>query len=37
MGVVSGALRCEVELVLNRAQLAQHFTVIVAGDDIKGE
>lgn len=35
MGVVSGALRCEVELVLNRAQLAQHFTVIVAGDDIK--
>ena len=35
IGVVSGALRCEVELVLNRAQLAQHFTVIVAGDDIK--
>jgi HAD superfamily hydrolase (TIGR01509 family) len=34
IGVVSGALRCEVELVLNRAQLAQHFTVIVAGDDI---
>ncbi len=34
-GVVSGALRCEVELVLNRTQLAQHFTVIVAGDDIK--
>ncbi len=35
MAVVSGALRCEVELVLNRAQLAQHFSVIVAGDDIK--
>ena len=35
MGVVSGALRCEVELVLNRSQLAQHFSVIVAGDDIK--
>lgn len=35
MGVVSGALRVEVELVLNRAQIAQHFTVIVAGDDIK--
>jgi HAD superfamily hydrolase (TIGR01509 family) len=35
MGVVSGALRSEVELVLNRAQLAQHFSVIVAGDDIK--
>lgn len=35
MGVVSGALRCEVELVLSRAGLAQHFSVIVAGDDIK--
>lgn len=35
MGVVSGALRSEVELVLNRAQLAQHFAVFVAGDDIK--
>ncbi|HEY9651604.1 MAG TPA: HAD family phosphatase [Coleofasciculaceae cyanobacterium] len=35
MGVVSGALRCEVELVLNRTQLAQYFPVIVAGDDIK--
>ncbi len=35
MGVVSGALRSEVELVLNRTQLAQHFAVIVAGDDIK--
>ncbi len=35
MGVVSGALRSEVELVLHRAQLAQHFAVIVAGDDIK--
>jgi phosphoglycolate phosphatase/beta-phosphoglucomutase len=35
MGVVSGALRCEVELVLNRAGVAQHFSVIVAGDDIK--
>jgi beta-phosphoglucomutase len=34
IGVVSGALRCEVELVLNRAELAQHFPVIVAGDDI---
>lgn len=36
MGIVSGALRCEVELVLNRAHLAQYFAVIVAGDDIKG-
>lgn len=34
MGVVSGALRSEVELVLNRASLAEYFTVIVAGDDI---
>lgn len=34
MGVVSGALRCEVELVLDRTQLAKHFAVIVAGDDI---
>ncbi|MBE9125654.1 MULTISPECIES: HAD family hydrolase [unclassified Coleofasciculus] len=34
MGVVSGALRSEIELVLNRSQLLQHFPVIVAGDDI---
>jgi HAD superfamily hydrolase (TIGR01509 family) len=34
MGVVSGALRCEVEQVLTRAGIAQHFAVIVAGDDI---
>lgn len=34
MGIVSGALRQEVELVLDRAQLAQYFSVIVAGDDI---
>lgn len=35
MAVVSGALRCEIELVLDRTNLAQHFGVIVAGDDIK--
>ena len=35
MGIVSGALRCEIELVISRANLAQHFCVIVAGDDIK--
>lgn len=35
MGVVSGALRFEIELVLNRAKLVEHFSVIVAGDDIK--
>jgi beta-phosphoglucomutase len=34
LAVVSGALRSEVELVLNRANLAEHFSVIVAGDDI---
>ncbi|MGB7442243.1 MAG: HAD family phosphatase [Coleofasciculaceae cyanobacterium] len=35
MGVVSGAIHSEVEMVLNRAELAQYFTVIVAGDDLK--
>lgn len=34
MGVVSGALRCEIEPILQRAQLAQYFSIIVAGDDI---
>jgi phosphoglycolate phosphatase/beta-phosphoglucomutase len=34
LGLVSGALRKEIEMVLNRAKLAQYFTVIVAGDDI---
>jgi beta-phosphoglucomutase len=34
MGVVSGAVRSEIELVLSRTELAQHFTVIVAGDEI---
>jgi beta-phosphoglucomutase len=35
MAVVSGAVRSEIELVLNRAELAQYFTVIVAGDEIE--
>lgn len=35
MGVVSGALRSEVELVLTRVELLPYFSVIVAGDDIK--
>ena len=35
LAVVTGAIASEVELVLNRATLAQYFTVIVAGDDIK--
>lgn len=34
LAVVSGAIAREVELVLNRATLAEYFTVIVAGDDI---
>jgi len=34
LAVVSGAIRSEVELVLNCATLAEYFTVIVAGDDI---
>ncbi len=34
LGLVSGAIRQEIELVLERAKLAEYFTVIVAGDDI---
>lgn len=34
IGLVTGALRSEVELVLNRTNLAQYFSAIVAGDDI---
>ncbi len=34
LAVVSGAMRSEIELVLNRADLAKYFTAIVAGDDI---
>ncbi len=34
LGLVSGAIRKEIELVLNRAKLAEYFQVIVAGDDI---
>ena len=34
LAVVSGALHAEVETVLNRSQLAQFFSVIVAGDDL---
>lgn len=32
--VVSGSICFEVELVLNRASLAEYFTVIVGGDDV---
>ncbi|MDP5339736.1 MAG: HAD family phosphatase [Nodularia sp. (in: cyanobacteria)] len=34
LGLVSGAIRPEIKLVLERAKLAEYFTVIVAGDDI---
>jgi beta-phosphoglucomutase len=35
MAIVSGAVRAEIELVLNRIELAQYFSVIVSGDDIQ--
>ncbi len=34
LAVVSGALRSEIELVLDRAQLSPYFSLVVAGDDI---
>ena len=34
MGVVTGATRSEVELVLNQVNLAQHFEAIVTEDDL---
>lgn len=34
LAIVSGAMRSEIELVLNRAELAQYFPVVVAGDDL---
>ena len=35
MAIVSGAVRPEIDLVLNRMDLAQYFPVVVSGDDIK--
>jgi HAD superfamily hydrolase (TIGR01509 family) len=35
LAVVSGAVRAEIEQVLKQAGLAQYFSVIVAGDEIK--
>lgn len=35
MAVVSGALHSEIELVLTRLKIAEYFSVIVSGDDIK--
>ncbi|MEH1891842.1 MAG: HAD family phosphatase [Nostoc sp.] len=34
LGLVSGAFRKEIELVLQRAKLTKYFKIIVAGDDI---
>lgn len=34
LAIVSGALRGEIEIILNRAGLAEYFATIVAGDDI---
>jgi beta-phosphoglucomutase len=34
LALVSGAIRQEIELVLERSNLAQYFKIIVAGDDI---
>ena len=35
MAVVSGAMRSDIELVLNRSGLAANFELIVAGDDLR--
>lgn len=35
LAVVTGAIRAEVELVLNQTTLAKHFNAIVAGDEIE--
>ncbi len=35
MALVTGAVRAEVELVLNKANLADYFKIIIAGDDVK--
>lgn len=34
MAIVSGTVRSEIEFVLQRLELTQHFSVIVAGDEI---
>ena len=34
LGLVSGAIRPEIEMVLQRAKLAEYFPVIVSGDDV---
>jgi len=34
LAIVSGAIRQEIELVLARAELAEYFKIIIAGDDV---
>jgi beta-phosphoglucomutase len=34
LAIVSSAIRAEIELVLQKANLAQYFKVVIAGDDI---
>ncbi|MBE9211961.1 HAD family phosphatase [Plectonema cf. radiosum LEGE 06105] len=34
LAIVSGTIRQEIELVLDRAELAEYFKIIVAGDDL---
>jgi beta-phosphoglucomutase len=36
IGLVTGAFRPEVEMILDRANLSQYFSIIVAGNEIKG-
>lgn len=35
MAIVTGALRSEVDLILDRIDLASHFSILVTGDEIK--
>lgn len=35
MGIVTGAARSEVDLILNRIELSSYFDIIVSGDEIK--
>ncbi len=34
IGLVTGALRTEVETILQRADIAEYFTAIVTGDEV---
>jgi len=34
LGIVSGALRSEIDHILRRAELADHFEIIIAADDV---